>query len=196
MAGTWNDLLVEIDNDLAVVKMCREEHQSCSSKSAKKFIALAKEGKGQEGLAKIGHINRAATLAIKALGTAPAEWRSPLAILSSGRGDCKHYAVLKYALLRALGFSTDALRIVVVDVRSTHELHAIASVRTENGRWLILDNLTLLLVESSVALDRYDPLYELDQDGVRQFEVPSHSVQLAQALRAKGLSPFQHKEGL
>jgi predicted transglutaminase-like cysteine proteinase len=113
-------------------------------------------------------IAKAAERAIRALNRAPAddEWRSPLAILSSSSGDCKHYAVLKYAMLRELGVSPDVLKIIVVEVRPIHQQHAILAVRTEEGRWLLLDNRTLMLVESSMTLDYYDPLYELDQNGV------------------------------
>ena len=159
--------------------------QSCSSLAAIEFVSIAKEGEGHEGLARIGHLNRAANFAIRVLDTAHAddEWRSPLAILARSSGDCKHYAVLKYAMLRELGVSPDALKILIVEVRSIHQLHAILAVRAEKGRWLLLDNRTLMLVESSMALDYYDPLYELDQNGVRQFALPSRSPQLAQSLR-------------
>jgi predicted transglutaminase-like cysteine proteinase len=105
------------------------------------------------------------------------------AILARSSGDCKHYAVLKYAMLRELGVSPDALKILVVEVRSIHQRHAILAVRAENGRWLLLDNRTLMLVESFMALDYYDPLYQLDENGVRQFGLPSRSPELAQSLR-------------
>jgi predicted transglutaminase-like cysteine proteinase len=196
MAATWKDVLIEIDNDLSIVNRCRETVQSCPS-SAVAFLTVIKEGEGHEGLAQIGHLNRAATFAIKAFNRAPAydEWNSPLTILSRGSGDCKHYAVLKYALFRELGFSADALKILIVEVRSTRELHAILSVRTEKGRWLLLDNLTLMLVESSMALAYYDPLYELDQNGVRQFVSQSRPTQLAQSQQRSGVLPRQHGEG-
>ena len=153
--------------------------------AAIKFVSIAKAGERHEDLTRIGHLNRAANLAIRLLDTAHAddEWRSPLAILSSSSGDCKHYAVLKYAMLRELGVSPNALKIVVVEVRSIHQQHAILAVRAENGRWLLLDNRTLTLVESSMALDYYDPLYEFDQNGVRQFALSPRSPQLAQSLR-------------
>jgi predicted transglutaminase-like cysteine proteinase len=184
-AATWEDLLVEINNDLSLIAQCREQFQSCSSLASINFVTIAKKGEGHESLARIGHINRAANLAIRALDAANADgnWRSPLAILSRSSGDCKHYAVLKYAILRELGVSPDALKIIIVEVRSTHQLHAILAVRAERGRWLLLDNRTLMLVESSMALNFYDPLYQLDQNGVRQFALRSHAPQVARLLR-------------
>jgi predicted transglutaminase-like cysteine proteinase len=85
-------------------------------------------------------------------------------------------------MLRELGVSPDALKIIVVEVRSSHQLHAILAVR-EQGGWLLLDNRTLMLVESSMALEYYDPLYELDQNGIREFALPTRSPRLAQSLR-------------
>ena len=180
MAATWKALLVEINNDLSIVAKCREQSESCSSPAAIKFVSIAKEGERHDGPALIGHLNRAANFAIRPLDTAHAddEWRSPLAILARSSGDCKHYAVLKYAMLRELGVSPDALKIIVVEVRSIHQLHAVLSVRAEKDRWLLLDNRTLMLIESSMALDYYDPLYELDQNGVRQFASSPRSPQL------------------
>ncbi len=170
IAAMWKELLVGINNDLAIVAKCREQPQSCSSPAAIKFASIAKEGEQRGGLAQIGHLNRAATLAVTA--HADGEWRSPLAILSRSSGDCKHYVVLKYAMLKELGLSADDLKIIIVEVRSSRQLHAILAVRTEKDRWLLLDNRTLMLVESSMVLDYYDPLYELDQNGVRQFALP------------------------
>lgn len=180
MAATWKALLVEINNDLSIVAKCREQSESCSSPAAIEFLSIAKEGERHDGPALIGHLNRAANFAIRPLDTAHVddEWRSPLAILARSSGDCKHYAVLKYAMLRELGVSPDALKIIVVEVRSIHQLHAVLSVRAEKGRWLLLDNRTLMLIESSMALDYYDPLYELDQNGVRQFASSPRSPQL------------------
>ena len=80
--------------------------------------------------------NRAANFAIRVLDTAHAdsEWRSPLTNLARSSGDCKQYAALKYAMLRELGVSPDALKILIVEVRSIHQLHAILAVRAEKGR--------------------------------------------------------------
>ena len=186
LAVTWKQLLARINDDLAVVNGCRKTPHQCAVHSASKFLAIAEEGKRQEGIAKIGYINRAATFAIKAHITADNhdKWSSPLTILSRDSGDCKDYAVLKYALLRQIGFSADSVRIIIVEVKLIHKLHAVLAIRAKKGNWLILDNLTLVLVESSVALDFYQPLYELVQDGVREFKSPPRSPLLAQSRAA------------
>lgn len=182
LAMTWQKLLLEVSEELSVITRCRANAQSCSPAAAR-FVALVKEGEQREP---IGHINRAANFSIRSLGAAEAdnEWRSPLAALARNVGDCKHYAVLKYAALRAAGYAPDALKIVVVDVRSTHQQHAVVAICIKERRWLILDNRTSILVESSMAFDRYDPLYELDQDGIHQFALPSRSPQMLGSIQS------------
>jgi predicted transglutaminase-like cysteine proteinase len=184
LAMTWQKLLLEVNEDLSTITRCRANAQSCSPAAAK-FVALVREGERPEPLAQIGHINRAANFAMRLLGAAHAdnEWRSPLVALARTVGDCKHYAVLKYAALRAAGFAPDALKIVVVDVRSTHQQHAVVAIRIKERHWHILDNSTSILVESSMALDRYDPLYELDQDGIRQFALPSRPLKIVGSIQ-------------
>ena len=184
LAMTWQKLLLEVSKDLSNINRCRANAQSCSPAAAK-FVALVKEGERPEPLAQIGHINRAANFSMRLLDAAHAdnEWRSPLAALARSVGDCKHHAVLKYAALREAGFAPDALKIVVVNVRSTHQQHAVVAIRIKERHWLVLDNRTSILVESSLALDRYDPLYELDQDGIHQFALPSSPPQMVGSIQ-------------
>ena len=112
---------------------------------ARKFIAIVNEGNRYEGLARIGHINRAVNFAIRGTNKAvPEEWTSPLATLERGDGDCKQYAVLKYAALIDAGYAPDVLRIVIVGDKSLHVQHAMVAVRNE-GRWLFLNNRSLML---------------------------------------------------
>lgn len=193
LSASWKELLLQVSNDLSIIARCRSEPQSCSSSAALKFLAIAKEGEQHEGRVQIGHINRTANFAIRALDSAHVddEWRSPLVAIARGVGDCKHYAVLKYAALREAGIAPDALKIVVVEVRSTHQQHAVVAARIEN-RWLLLDNHTLTLIESSTALDYYAPLYALDEHGVRQFAMPLHPAQIADSMQRRVGPPIKN----
>ena len=174
LSQTWRRLESQIEAEQPIIAQCRADPQSCRSAPAAEFIAIVAEGAGYEGLARIGHINRAANLAIRAVrrGAAPdavrAQWTSPLATLAAGAGDCKQFAVLKYAALEDAGLAADDLRIVILQLRARPESHAVVAVR-EEGRWLILDNRSLALVESSALLRQSAPLYSLDHRGVRQF---------------------------
>jgi predicted transglutaminase-like cysteine proteinase len=173
LSETWAQLQAQIEAEQPVIAQCRADPQACRSTPAAEFIAIVAEGAGYEGLVRIGHINRAANLAIRALANdardaVAAQWTSPLATLAAGAGDCKQFAVLKYAALEDAGLAPNDLRIVILQQRARPESHAVVAVR-EEGRWLILDNRSLALVESSELLRQYAPLYSLDRRGVRLF---------------------------
>ncbi len=94
-------------------------------------------------------------------------WASPLQTLSSGAGDCKDYAIVKYAALRELGIAPSDLRLVIVrdDVRQAE--HEILAVRYEQN-WLILDNLTMAMLDAE-QIRHYYPLFVMDYRGARAF---------------------------
>jgi len=182
LSAAWNNVLLESSNDRTIIAQCRAESPSCVSPAAQRFLGIVQDAEGKTGRIQIAYINRAANAALRALKNprADAEWRSPLGALVKEASDCKHYAVLKYAALEEAGIAPEALRIVVVEVRSTHQQHAMVAVRA-GRQWLLLDNRTSILIESSKALDYYDPLYALDRDGVRQFALPGHPLQMARS---------------
>ncbi len=170
----WRDLQPQIKADQATVEQCRLDPKHCSSAAALKFIAIVDEGQTYKALARIGHINRAVNITIKSFDLARRvddKWTSPLATLASGVGDCKQFSVLKYAALIDAGFAADDLRVAILNSKLRHDIHAVVAVRNE-GRWIILDNRSLSLADSNEILDRYIPLYVLDQRGVRQFVLP------------------------
>jgi predicted transglutaminase-like cysteine proteinase len=82
-------------------------------------------------------------------------------------GDCKSYSIAKYAAARAAGYSADHVRLVIVHDRHHHFDHMVAVVY-EHEEWLILDNLTNLLVRDSEKSD-YEPTAILDYKGVRRY---------------------------
>ena len=178
LSATWQNLQREIQFDQRIVVQCRAEPPSCASPAALRFIAIVNEGNGHAGLARIGHINRAVNLTIGAGGvTTHSEWSSPLQTLAAGSGDCKQYAVLKYAALMDAGFAAEDLRLVIVRLKQPQNPetktvdHALVTVRNE-ADWIVLDNRTLAMIESQHVLDRFLPLFSLDHRGVRRFVQP------------------------
>ena len=173
---TWRDLQAKIQSDQAIIARCRAEPDACPSPAARKFIAIVKEGDNHDGLARVGRINRAANFSIRPISATASDdvntaWTSPLEALAAGTGDCKQYAVLKYAALSDAGFALDDLRLVIVAVRSQRASHVVVVVR-HAGRWFNADNRFLALVESHELSD-YSPRFEFDHRGVRQFVLPS-----------------------
>jgi len=175
--ATWEDLREDIEADRTVIARCRARPEDCSSPAALLFIAIVDEGQLHQGLARIGHINRAVNLSIRGIkNSAPSDWSSPLAALTDGAGDCKQHAILKYAALRDVGLSPDSVRIVIVEDRVLRQKHALVAVR-EEGRWIFLNNHSAILAEGDQLTKRYTPLNILDYVGVRSFMLPSFQVQ-------------------
>lgn len=105
-------------------------------------------------------------------------WATPAQSLK-GRGDCEDYALLKYASLRALGFSEDQLRIVVVKDLRAGIGHAILSVKSDGGIF-ILDNQDNRVLRHDSVL-RYAPIYSVNAKGrwinIATRDLKRHAVQ-------------------
>ena len=121
------------------------------------------DARDQAGLAQLGHINRAINLSITPVESI--EWLTALAAIDAD-GDCRAYATAKYFALRELGVPSDRIRLVIVHERNRVDDHIVVAVY-QDGRWLILDNLTLAIVQDTDE-SRYAPLFVLDNQGVRQ----------------------------
>jgi len=160
----WRTIKVRMRADMASVALCSIKELACSN-AARNLRRIVEEARTHEGLARIGYINRAINLAIKPAATA--YWQSALETLSAGTGDCKGYSVAKYLALREAGFTERDVKLVIVHDTAVHQDHAIVTVLL-NGSWYVLDNRWLALVHD-FELRHADPLYILDESGVRRF---------------------------
>jgi len=165
IAAIWRDLQPAMRADEDTIAVCRA-NPACGSPAALRFIAIVDEARRYQGRALLGHINRAVNLAIPTTrGGVP--WQSPLKALAS-LGDCKSYAVTKYAALGAAGIAPEDRRLVMVrDNAHPQETHLVVVVRVAR-RWLILDNRNLTLADST-DLQAYRPLHVFDHSGMRDF---------------------------
>jgi predicted transglutaminase-like cysteine proteinase len=73
------------------------------------------EAREQEGLAMLGHLNRAINLSITPFE--PIEWLTGLDAINAD-GDCTTYATAKYFALREAGIATNRVRVVIVHERN------------------------------------------------------------------------------
>lgn len=180
LRAAWHQIEDKIRSEREVVARCRAAPPSCPSSAAERFNAIVREGDGDDDRTRIGRINRAVNLAIrpKRIGADPTGWTSPLETLTAGTGDCKQYAVVKYAALLEAGFAADRVRLVIVRIKQSTlpapspTDHAVTAVRVQS-RWLVLDNRSLTVSESTGLLNEMEPLFTLDNRGVRQFVSPS-----------------------
>jgi predicted transglutaminase-like cysteine proteinase len=166
LAETWSVLRKQIQLDDLIVSSCSDtETDECVA--AKKLMSVVDDARQYQGRAIIGHINRSINLMIK---SSEGGWTSALDTLKLGSGDCKDYSIAKYAALLRAGVSPAHVRLIIVHDTARNEHHMVVGVY-EDGHWLLMDNLTMLLVKD---IDRrgYDPEFVLDETGVRRFVSP------------------------
>ena len=77
-------------------------------------------------------------------------------------GDCEDYAISKYMSLRALGYTVEEMRIVVVEDLNLNVGHAILVVYL-GGEGYILDNQVRRVVEHS-AIRHYKPYFSMNEN--------------------------------
>jgi predicted transglutaminase-like cysteine proteinase len=167
----WNELQPRIRADLAAVAGCQSGHGICSP-AARRFLSIVEIGRGHQGRKRLAWINRAVNLSITPMsdwaqyGYAD-YWASPLQTLGSRAGDCEDYAIVKYGVLRVLGYAADDLRLVIVRDSRRETDHTVVGVR-DQGEWLVLDNRTMATINATQD-GKYDPLFVMDDRGVRAF---------------------------
>jgi predicted transglutaminase-like cysteine proteinase len=163
--GIWEYLRDRVLLDRAHFHLCIESNNQSNNSgcaSVSTLMKIVEEARQNQGKAVLGHLNRSINLMIKA---APGDWTGPLEAITMRNGDCKSYSIAKYAAARAAGFSADHVRLVTVHDRQYHFDHMVAAVYY-NEEWLILDNLTNLVLRDSEKRD-YEPTAILDYRGAR-----------------------------
>jgi len=159
----WESLRDQVLLDRAHFHFCIEfSNTPCPEVST--LMKIVDEARQNQGKALLGHLNRSINLLIKA---APGNWTGPLEAITMRNGDCKSYSIAKYAAARAAGISPDYVRLVIVHDKRHNEDHMVVAVY-QDKEWLILDNLTNLLLQDSEKRD-YEPTAVLDYTGVRRY---------------------------
>ena len=110
----WLAVQRRLDDELVQIALCDGDREGCVSPSALKLLAIVDAAKGRDGRARLGEVNRAINLAVKATSDLAQYgqtdvWTSPLATLASGAGDCEDYAIAKFVALRLAGVSPEDL---------------------------------------------------------------------------------------
>jgi|SRR5579862_790825 len=164
LVESWRAVYAELGGDHALLSACIDS-TSAECGPARTLWEIIAEARHQAGLAVIGHLNRTINLSITPFE--PSEWLTALDAVKA-EGDCKAYATAKYFALIETGIAADRVRLVIVHERNHAENHMVVAVY-QDDRWLILDNLTLTLVQDSDESE-YAPLFVLDDHGVRQFQ--------------------------
>jgi predicted transglutaminase-like cysteine proteinase len=124
-------------------------------------------------------------------------WSAANDTLRSGRGDCEDYAIAKFQLLRAAGFSERDLYLVIVRDLVRRADHAVLVARAQ-GHMYVLDNGTDDVLESAQVSD-YRPVLTFASYGEwthgYRVEVPTN-VALADGQRSRSASLLALSAGL
>jgi predicted transglutaminase-like cysteine proteinase len=168
----WLEVERKLDDERVQLALCDGDRDRCVSPAALRFLAIVDQARARHGRARLGGINRAINLAIRPMSDLAQYgvidvWSSPLVTFESGAGDCEDYAIAKFVALGLAGISPDDLRIVILRDSLSGEDHAVAAVRLD-GRWLILDNRRMAMVED-IDVRQFQPRFVIDQAGARQY---------------------------
>jgi predicted transglutaminase-like cysteine proteinase len=90
----------------------------------------------------------------------PDYWATPIQFLTKD-GDCEDYAITKFMSLRALGFSNDQMRVVVLNDMNLRAAHAVLVVYLDGTAWL-LDNQIREVVRTDVV-HHYRAIYSVNE---------------------------------
>jgi predicted transglutaminase-like cysteine proteinase len=168
----WNTLNRKLDDERVQLALCDGDRGGCVSDAALQLLAIVDTGRAREGRARLGEINRAINLAIRATSDLAQYgemdvWSSPLATFAHGAGDCEDYAIAKFAALREAGVRPEDLRIIIMRDIFHGEDHAVTAARLD-GHWLMLDNRRMAMIEDDY-IRNYRPLFVMDENGLRQY---------------------------
>ena len=87
-------------------------------------------------------------------------WATPVQFLVKN-GDCEDYAIAKYYSLRALGFASEQMRVVVLNDLNLRVAHAVLIVYLDGVAWL-LDNQVRDVVRADVV-HHYRAIYSVNE---------------------------------
>jgi predicted transglutaminase-like cysteine proteinase len=164
LAEIWEFLGEQLLLDKQRAQSCVEDSNAPLCLSVSTLRKIVEEARQNQGKALLGHLNRSINLMIK---PSPSDWTGPLEAITMRNGDCKSYSIAKYAAARVAGIPPDHIRLVIVHNRRHNEDHMVAAVY-QDEEWIILDNLTNLLLRDSEKRE-YEPLAILDYRGVRRY---------------------------
>jgi predicted transglutaminase-like cysteine proteinase len=186
----WIGVQRRLDDEMVQLALCEGDRDGCVSPAALKFLDIIDIARLRDGRARLGEINRAINLSIRAMSDLAQHgqidvWSSPLATLERGGGDCEDYAIAKFVALRRAGIAPDDLRIVIMHDTIQGEDHAVAAARLD-GRWLTLDNRRMAMVWDS-DVRNYRPTFVIGEHGVMRY---ADSPLLADASGNNSVAPL------
>jgi predicted transglutaminase-like cysteine proteinase len=186
----WRALNERIAGDLEALAGWRAE-PSQAPPAASRFLAIVERGLAQDGLGRIDVVNRGVNMVLRYANDLDHrgmsdQWDGPLDTFAAGCGDCEDFAAAKYLALRLAGMADDDVRLVLAFDSAIAGHHMVAAAR-DAGRWVILDNRNMLLLEDR-QLANFNPLFVFRSGAVMQYGPAAAPVtfSLAERLARRG----------
>jgi predicted transglutaminase-like cysteine proteinase len=147
LTGRWDNLVTRINRDFEIIATCQKVSSTCTA-PALRFLELAREGKGLNGRALVGTLNRTVNLTIMSKTDCEVYghtyWASPLEMTERMAGNCVGMAVLKATLAMLDGVSTEKLRFAfVLGAGEDQPGHVVLLYDDDVDGWLVMDSSTL-----------------------------------------------------
>ncbi len=93
-------------------------------------------------------------------------WATPVEFLGRNAGDCEDFSIAKYFTLRALGISSEKLRLMYVRAIRLNQSHMVLAYFEEPSAMpLILDNINRKILPANKRHD-LQPIYSFNGDGL------------------------------
>ncbi len=93
-------------------------------------------------------------------------WATPVEFLGRNAGDCEDFSIAKYFTLRALGISSEKLRLMYVRALKLNRAHMVlAYFKEPDAMPLILDNINRKILPADQRRD-LQPIYSFNGDGL------------------------------
>lgn len=114
------------------------------------------------GLAQLQYVNRVINNAARQQEEDTDIWKGFDRLTREGYGDCEDFAIAKYQILREAGMPADRLDFLAARDTLTPTYHAVLRYRMDDGSYLILDNLTTLILPQAQRTD-LTPIVTFDE---------------------------------
>ena len=114
-------------------------------------------------------------------------WATPEEFMRRNVGDCEDYTIAKYTALRALGWSADALLVVVIRDHKYKVNHAALAAKLD-GQWYYLDNRSSRLLRPS-EVPFYQPIYALNELGLSVFVKAQLTLEASAQVKTANAQP-------
>ncbi len=159
----WQRVVGRVKNDLRVLADCRRDPAGCEPKELRTWLETIESLRGHGPEAQLRLVNSLANRQSYVTDDVnfgrPDYYASPLEFLRRS-GDCEDFAIFKYFVLKALGFSDSKLRVVLVMRMRDRSPHAVLAVYLDENIY-ILDNATDRVLPHH-ALTGYQPLFSFN----------------------------------